>query len=427
MDTNLIRTIVMSFDFYSAFILFLILTCSLLEKNKTALLKIYSCMVAACTVALLLEGVSLTVALVIDPTADVLRIVLNTVSVVCGYAVAFLYACYVSNLVGPNKRHCRNAINLLKILGAVSVCFLIIGSAFGWFYTFEDGVLTAAPLFALLFGFDIIACVAGIVLIIIYRKILQLKDVIGLLSLPLLIFISAVLQYINLEMTYALFVMVAVSMFIIYLMIQSDRNRQKAEQDKQLIDMNIALMISQIQPHFLYNALSSIRRMIKKDPEVAEKAVENFSTYLRQNLESMNRVDPIPFTTELKHLEEYLYLEKLRFGDRLKVEYDIGFSDFVMPVLSLQPIVENAAKHGVLKKEEGGTVFIKTRLEGTNVILTVRDDGVGFDPSTVTNGERMHVGLNNVKNRIEMQCRGALRIESEIGAGTTVTMTIPMI
>ncbi len=84
---------------------------------------------------------------------------------------------------------------------------------------------------------------------------------------------------------------------------------------------------------------------------MAATAVENFSMYLRQNLEAMNRVEPIPFAEELKHLQEYLYLEKLRFGDRLNVEYDLGYEDFVLPVLSLQPIVENAVKHGILKKD----------------------------------------------------------------------------
>ncbi len=427
MDTNLIRYLVMIMDYFSAFMLFLILICSVFEKNKTKLLKIYIGMASACTVSLLLEGISLSVALSgIQNGTSIIRLTLNTAAVISGYGLAFFYACYVANLVGAKRRMCQLTIKALQIIGAVSVCFFILGSALGWFYTFENGVLTAAPLFVLLFGFDIIACLAGILLIIRYRKHLNPRDVIGLLTLPSFIFISAALQYISLDMMYALFIMAAFSLFIIYLMIQSDINRQKAEQDKKLMDMNIALMISQIQPHFLYNALSSIRRMIKKNPEVAQTAIENFSLYLRQNLESMNRVEPIPFTTELKHLKEYLYLEKLRFGDRLCVEYEIGYSDFVMPVLSLQPIVENAAKHGILKKEDGGTIWIKTYREGANVILTVRDDGIGFNPEAALLDGRMHIGLNNVKSRIEMQCRGTVKIESELGVGTTVTMTIPL-
>ncbi len=424
---NLIRYIIMSLDCFSAVTLLLILICSIFEKNKTTLLKLYMGMTFACTVSLALEALSLMVALNGGQDGNTLRLVLNTVSVFFGYVLAFFYTCYVANLIGIKRRRCARTVKVLAWIGGVAVCFLIVGSVCGWFYTFKNGLLTPAPLFVLLFAFDVIACLAGIVLIILYRKQLKPRDVIGLFSLPSLIFISAALQFASFDMMYALFVMVAVSLFIIYLMIQSDKNRQKEEQEKKMIEMNVAMMLSQIQPHFLYNALSSIRRMIKKDADVAERAVEKFSLYLRKNLDGMSRVEPIPFEKELDHVKEYLYLEKLRFEDRLNVEYDISFTAFTLPVLTLQPIVENAVKHGIMKKEEGGSIKISARREGGSAILTVSDDGVGFLTDEAVKDERVHIGFTNVKKRIEMQCKGTVEVESAIGVGSTVTIKLPLL
>ncbi len=426
MEQNIVHCIVLTLDLFTAFMLILIISSSTFEKDKNTLLKCYIGMAGTCAFALLMEAVSVMLFFSDWQSADMHRMILNDLAIIGGYGLSFFYVCYVSNMIGKKHKLCRLAIRTLGILGVISAVILVVGSGFELFFTFENGATTPGQFFIGLFAFDMVACLTGIVLIIAYAKKLNTKDMVALLTLPVFIFLSAAIQYMSFHMMYGLFFMAAVSLFIIYLMIQGDRNRQQAEQEKQLMDMNVALMISQIQPHFLYNALSSIRRMIKKDPEVAEKAVENFSMYLRQNLESMNRVEPIPFSTELKHLEQYLYLEKLRFGDRLCVEYEIGYSDFVLPVLSLQPIVENAARHGVLKKEEGGTVWIKTYREGTNVVLTVKDDGVGFQSDDLRKTDRMHIGLDNVKSRIEMQCKGTVRVESEVGRGTTVTMTIPL-
>ncbi len=427
MDTNLIRHIVMSLDYFSAFVLTLVVFCSAFEKKKTTLLKIYLCMASSCAVALLLEAVSLTISIAGTGDTNIVRLVLNNVAVLFGYGLAFFYACYVANLVGLERRLCKLVIKTLYILGAISVAFLAVGSIGSWFYTLENGMVTPAPLFVALFAFDIIACLGGILLIVHYRKLLSPRDKVALLSLPLFIFVSAALQYVSFDMMYALFVMAAVSVFIIYLMIQSDINRKKAEQDKQLMDMNIALMQSQIQPHFLYNSLSSIRRLVKEDPRVAERAIENFTLYLRRNLDTMNRVEPISFETELNHVKEYLYLEKLRFEDRLNVEYDIQYTGFVLPVLTLQPIVENAVKHGIMRKEEGGRVKITTKREEGFVHIIIEDDGVGFSPNEALHDERVHVGFANVKQRIEMQCKGTVEVVSTVGVGSVVTIKLPLL
>jgi sensor histidine kinase YesM len=184
-------------------------------------------------------------------------------------------------------------------------------------------------------------------------------------------------------------------------------------------------MISQIQPHFLYNALNTIKYLIKKDPKTAEGAVVKFSNYLRSNMDSLTQKEPIPFKKELEHVKNYVDIEQLRFGERLKIEYEIQVVDFTIPPLTLQPIVENAIKHGVNQRPEGGTVIIKTGETQSYYIISVEDNGVGFDVNEKKNDGRSHVGISNIRKRLEEIMNACIEIKSEIGVGTVVTIKIP--
>ncbi len=193
-----------------------------------------------------------------------------------------------------------------------------------------------------------------------------------------------------------------------------------ADQAKKNKEAEVKIMISQIQPHFIYNTLASISTLIKIDPDKAEKGLDDFTDYLRANLSSLSKNGLVPFADELKHIKTYLSLEKMRFEDRLNVAYDIQTKDFMLPALSLQPLVENAAKHGILKKIEGGTITFKTYENNDAYVVEISDDGVGFDPNDVKGSN--HYGLNNVKYRISSMCRGEVKVESELNKGTTVTV-----
>ena len=157
-------------------------------------------------------------------------------------------------------------------------------------------------------------------------------------------------------------------------------------------------MVSQIQPHFMYNALSSIAMMCTIDPETAQEAIVQFSDYIRGNMDSLKKTAPVPFDTELEHLKKYLYIEKLRFGKKLNIVYDIQADGFELPQLSIQPLVENAVKHGVGMKKKGGTVTIATKETETGFEVIISDDGVGFDPTAPRKEDgRSHVGMENTK------------------------------
>lgn len=197
------------------------------------------------------------------------------------------------------------------------------------------------------------------------------------------------------------------------------------QMQKELYEAKVSVMTSQIRPHFMYNALTSIAMMCEIDPKTAKQATITFAKYLRGNMDSLKQTAPVPFTQELEHLEKYLYIEKLRFDDLLNIEYDIQATDFVLPLLSVQPLVENAVKHGVGMKEDGGMVRISSRETETAYEVVIEDDGVGFDVNEQKDDGRSHVGMENTKKRLRDMCKGEVKIESVVGEGTTAIVILP--
>lgn len=201
----------------------------------------------------------------------------------------------------------------------------------------------------------------------------------------------------------------------------AERNRLQVE----LQNSHISIMLSQIQPHFLYNTLNTIHYLCGKDAVTAQNAVSSFSDYLRNNLDSIDCNELILFDKELQHIRTYLELEKIRFGEELEIVYDIQTTSFLLPILTVQPLVENAVKHGTSKKRGGGSVTISTRECDTCFEIKVCDTGVGFDTQHYADDGKKHVGIANVRERLWMMCGGTLEIKSEVGKGTEATVLIP--
>ena len=201
--------------------------------------------------------------------------------------------------------------------------------------------------------------------------------------------------------------------------LEAEKNMVEAE----LKESRISIMLSQIQPHFIYNTLGTIERMCLKDPQKAFELVRNFSLYLRGNFSELDSVTPIRFEQELKHVEYYINIEKVRFPD-MNIEYGVEATEFVLPALSVQPLVENAIKHGLMRLETGGTVKIHSYETSTHFCVEVTDSGVGFDVDA-TIDEKKHVGLRNIRGRLKAMVNGALILESEPGVGTKAVIMIP--
>jgi len=200
----------------------------------------------------------------------------------------------------------------------------------------------------------------------------------------------------------------------------------------QLAEAELRSLRAQISPHFIYNALTAIASFILTDPARARDLVLEFADFTRYSFRRQGE-----FTTvaeELGSIHSYLELERARFGDRLRVVLQIAPETLatVIPFLSVQPLVENAVRHGLEPGVGGGEIRIASRDDGTHTEITVEDDGVGMDPeglrATLTAGDDgVHVGLRNVDTRLRQLygAEGGLVVETNTGAGTLVRMRVP--
>lgn len=189
-----------------------------------------------------------------------------------------------------------------------------------------------------------------------------------------------------------------------------------------MAEQRIKMLVSQIHPHFIYNCLTVISAYLD-EPEKAEEALEKFTSFLRGSIDHLDTSECIEAGKEFETVEHFLYLEKERFGDNLKVEYNVTDIDYKLPAYTVQTLVDNAIRHGIANKKDGGTLTLNAYETGRYHVIEVGDDGMGF--SMEEDRSRAHIGLNNVKERLEYMCRGSLLVESRKGNGTVVIVKIP--
>lgn len=255
-----------------------------------------------------------------------------------------------------------------------------------------------------------------------FRKTLRPRIIVALLSYVWIPLLGQIIQNFFRGVA-TLNPAITLSILFIFFNLQLDRDLQHEKDKQELAEANIRVMLSQIQPHFLYNTLAVIRGLCDMDPVGAKEAINDFSLFLRANMDSLTNIHPISFEQELMHVKSYLNLGQQMYEDELEVVYDIRTTEFMVPALSLQPIVENALHKGIRKKEGGGTIVIRTEERKEDFRITVADNGAGFDMKDLK--KQGHIGIENVKKRLEVMCGGTLDIDSIPGKGTTVYMNIP--
>ncbi|MCR5808722.1 MAG: histidine kinase [Clostridiales bacterium] len=252
------------------------------------------------------------------------------------------------------------------------------------------------------------------------KKAAALIPVVNVLLIIASVAADTVLIHSQTPVTFLTAAIVTTSLFYyIWLHLQFAREHEDALRAQQ----RIGIMMTQIQPHFLYNTIATFKALCRKDPEAAAEVADKFGLYLRQNLDSLGQTGLIPFSKELEHTRLYADIEMIRF-ENVRVEYDIGDEGFSVPPLTLQPMVENAIRHGVRIREDGRVLVRTAKLNGMHEI-TVRDNGAGFDAASLDETDGGHIGIKSVRERIESMCGGSFRIESVMGEGTVVTILIP--
>ena len=198
---------------------------------------------------------------------------------------------------------------------------------------------------------------------------------------------------------------------------------EKIALNAQLTESRVSTMMSQIRPHFIYNTLGSIEQLCMLDPPKARNLVHDFAKYLRGNFGELDNPKPILMSQEMEHVHHYISIENVRFPD-MTFTFEMNSEDFHIPALTIQPIVENAIKHGLMKLRKGGTIHVVSYETDNDYCVSIVDDGVGFDPNVPTD-DRKHLGIRNIRERLKVMVNGKLEIESTVGVGTKVLITIP--
>lgn len=343
---------------------------------------------------------------------------------ICSSLMPLAFTYYLVEYLAPRARVHRFFRRSASVLCAAAVLGSVLSVWNGMFFTVtQENVYQRGNWFWLSQTLPFLMYALDVAIFAVYRRSLNRKDFRILSSYIILPLAAEVVQMLNYGVA-LLNTGVALGLLIIFINIQSEQELRIERQEKELAQQRMDIMLSQIQPHFLYNSLTAIRRLCDHDPQQAKVAITDFSLFLRANMDSLASRAPIPFEQELSHTRHYLALEQQRFQARLQVVYDIRCQDFSLPPLALQPIVENAVRHGVLRREEGGTVTIRTAETAAAYIVVIADDGVGIQPIGAAEG-RSHIGIENVRSRLSVLCGGTLEIKSETGMGTTVTITVP--
>ena len=350
---------------------------------------------------------------------------MRTLADIYGYAVRPVILALFLRLIAPEKKMrwvwvligVNAALHMTALLPHVKICFRISA----------DNHYLAGPLTHLCL------IISGLLLLqlliwtlLIFRSNIRRESM--LLILVILLILTGILLdgsvgAFNQPITFlTLAIVISCMMYYSWLHLQFVREQKKAMQAEQ----RIQIMMTQIQPHFLFNTIASFRALCRKDPEKAAELAEMFGDYLRKNLDSLETVGLIPFCKELEHTRTYAEIEMVRFRN-IHVVFDVRESDFLIPPLTVQPMVENAIRHGArARKKETITVSTSKSAKGYEVII--QDNGVGFDPEKQSASDETghHIGIANVRERIESMCGGSLIIDSEPGKGTKVTITVPV-
>ncbi|MDO4977799.1 MAG: histidine kinase [Eubacteriales bacterium] len=340
--------------------------------------------------------------------------------------VMVLYIAFKIELTG-RKVYWRNRIYLIFFFNMIPFVIQLFHPIIYWYD--ETGVYHRG-------GFFVYEEIIGIFVVSIIAYILHHysheleREVLVSLSLNLVAPVIAMFISIYYDQIQLLVLATTVSVFIMSLYLEVGQMLRYIEGEREMADLNSRVLNTQLRPHFLYNALSSISQLCKQNPQQASEMTDRFSEFLSKNMRDIQSSQPVPFAKELEYIENYIAIEQMRFGEDLRVVYDIKTTDFYVPPLVIQPLIENSIKHGLGGREEGGLIVISTDTFEGGHIIKIADDGVGFDTGEggnfVPDDGRVHVGMESVRNRLKEIPHSKLIIKSNLGSGTTAMIIIPL-
>jgi len=361
-----------------------------------------------------------------DPTARLGVLCTNTLLFFSETLLIYCFWVYIREEMQIDKKRIPYVNLICKGALLVDLVLDILNLFFGFMFTVDAAGEYVNGSFQNLSELTNFVIYITVWVVIIRTRDFPFKEKLILLTFQVFPIIAHLFSVVSLEYS-VVFPTYLFAIMLIYINVFSMRSKKILEQQLTLDKQSTALMISQIQPHFLYNVLTTISNLCVTDPEEAEETTILFSQYLRTNLDSLRNTEPVPFGTELGHIKTYVELEKKRFGDKLNVEFDCQETAFMVPSLGLQPIVENSIKHGIRGKDSPGHLKITSRKTDEGYVVVISDDGVGFDPTAPAKEDgRSHVGMNNVRSRLKNMCGATMKTISSPGCGCTTTIVFPL-
>ena len=291
----------------------------------------------------------------------------------------------------------------------------------GIYYYTPDNVYHRGPLYPLLLVPPVLIMLIDLVYLIRKKHDLNRKQFTALLSCFLFPMTAMILQM----CFYGLYLIVfgtALSAMAMLSLIVWDLMEQYMRQQEEIVRQRSRIMVLEMRPHFIFNTMTSIYYLCEQDAAKAQQVILDFTTYLRRNFDAVVKENMIPFSSELEHTKAYLAVEQVRFADKLFVEFDTPHTMFHIPPLTLQPIVENAVKHGIDPELDSLYIMVQTRETDNGSEIIVKDTGPGFKPS---DNDEPHIALENIRKRLDLMCGGTLTISSGEESGTIVKILIP--
>ncbi len=341
-----------------------------------------------------------------------------------GYLVAGFFAFCLVEFIYETAREIPRiyAYVVFAFLAVLSV-FVAVG-IFGEIIIYFDntGTMQYSDVYIFVSLANVLVFASEIVFAVCHVKLIGKKaytlSIFGVLSV-------ASTPFLALWDTAPLYIAVSVSLLIMNNIFRNEVSKKFLENERKIAESRVTNLITQIQPHFIFNTLNTIKYLCKTDATLARKTIDSYSVFLRGIIESTASERFVTVERELEITEHYIFIEKQRFGDILTLNCDLKEKDFFLPMLTLQPIVENAVKHGIRKKAGKGNITVSTYSDNENNYVKITDDGVGFDVNSIEWTDGKHVGLKNVSDRIHLMTKGRLDVESTPGVGTEVVITIP--
>lgn len=408
-------------NIFGVLLAIILIVCSFLDKTEQAASKRW-------LQSMLISNLIVLICIIINdvlngkPEYTALNYIFTSMSFIMGYTLALSFNFYLMEYLKPRR---KKLISVISIFIYIAASLLIISSCFSdLYFTFVDGIYVRGHLYWLSHSFIFIIPLINIINSVIKHKFTDRTYVCVCISYCAITILALIIQvsipHLSILYIATLFAQVIVYM-LVYVRMGYENERQKTEFAKK----QISLALSQMQPHFIFNSLDTIRYFCDKNPLIASDMIYIFSKYIRFNMDSLAQNKLVPFNDDLHHAQHYANIEKRRFKG-INIFYNIEACEFFLPPLTIQPIVENAIKNGNNRKNVGSNISISSYADSKNFIVTINSDSIDFSAAAPYNTNSNPFDIEDIKSRLRTMCDGTLDMQLTSDNVISVIIKVPI-